>query len=640
MSFRAPLWLGIAAVLGCSSLTAQEYSFDAGQAYLKKYCGACHTGKSAVGGFHLDRVADEDSLLSQTSKWTSLVNRIRNFEMPPKGAPAASLDENERFSRWAENAIRAKVCAERIVPGPGASRRLNRDEYAATVRDLLDMHLDIAQALPADGAGGEGFDNALETLFLSPLHSEKYMDAAKFAMDFARKEFKSRQMILVSKPGPDKTPEQAVREILQRFLPRAFRRPVKPEEIEPYLDLFRAANKQGQNFEESVFYMLRAALVSPNFLFRVEPPNTTGKVQPLGQYALASRISYFVWGSMPDEFLFDLAAQGKLHDPGVIKYVVRRMLRNDRAHGFAKRFIEQWLHTRELTGDKAPDAKLFPAWATDEELRSDIRLQPVLFFQEMLIRDISLLDLLDSKYTIGTSNLAKHYGVKLPLNQGRTKQPQWVELPDGSGRGGLLGMSAVLTVSSFPYRTSPVLRGTWILESLLGTPPPPPPPDVPALEEVHDAAAAKTVRERLEQHRANPTCASCHARIDPLGFALENYDVMGRWREEESGKPVDNTGQLMDGTVIKGPQELKKALLDRKEVFIRNLTGKMLGYALGRGLTIRDSCTVDAIVEKLRENNYSSQTLIEAVVMSVPFRYQAVSRPVPAAAGQGRKETP
>jgi hypothetical protein len=216
--------------------------------------------------------------------------------------------------------------------------------------------------------------------------------------------------------------------------------------------------------------------------------------------------------------------------------------------------------------------------------------------------------------------LARHMGetIKATTDQ----QPQWVDLPQGSTRGGLLGMPAVLAVSSYPYRTSPVLRGAWILESILGTPPPPPPADVPALEKQASADVPKSVREMLTQHRANAACATCHSRIDPLGFALENYDFIGRWRDQDAGKPIDNRGELPDGTTVAGPQSLKAALLDRKDLFVRNLTVKMLGYALGRGLTVQDSCTVDRIVAELRENDYRAQKLVELIVLSVPFQYQ------------------
>jgi len=612
-----------------SCVIAAEYSFEDAQAFLKQHCQACHSGKVSAGGFNLRRVSTRESLQSEAQKWTSLTTRVVNGEMPPKNSPAPPLELREQFAGWVNHTLRAEACSTGITPGRTLIRRLNRDEYTATVRDLLDIHLDIGRALPMDGAGGEGFDNAAETLFLSPLHSEKYMEVAKFAIDFAAKEFKSRNKMLIAKPGPGVSADQAARTILKGFLPRAFRRPVDETDVAPYLELFRAAQRQKQPFEGSILLALRGALVSPNFLFRYEPPNTSTEVRPLHQYALASRLSYFLWSSMPDEFLFDVAAAGKLNDPVVIKELVQRMLRNDRSMLFAQRFTEQWLHTRELSGDKAPDAKLFPAYAADEELRGDIRFQPIMFFRELMLRNMSVLNLLDSKYTIGTSNLAKHFGVELPLKTNARKQPQWLELPPGSNRGGLLGMPAVLTVSSHPYRTSPVLRGAWILDSILGTPPPPPPPNVPALEETKDGVEAKSVRERLTQHRANPACASCHARIDPLGFALENYDVTGKWRDQEAGKPVDNSAELIDGTKFSGPDQLKKVLLDRKELFVRNLVGKMLGYALGRGLTLKDSCTVDSIVAKMRDNDYSALTMVEAIVLSVPFQMQAPAPPGP-----------
>lgn len=607
---------------GTASAQVAGFSFDQSQAFLKTYCQACHLGKAAAGGFHVQRVATPGTFDSEAARWTALVARVKNGEMPPKGSPAPSLDQREHFTAWVDTTLRAAACASGITPGPSPIRRLNRDEYTATIRDLFDLHLDVGRSLPADGAGGEGFDNAAETLFLSPLHSEKYMEAARFVTDFAAREFKPKAKIFVSRPGPGVTHDTAAREILTAFLPRAFRRPLEAADIAPYMDLFNAAQKQGLPFEQSVLFAIRGALVSPLFLFRTEPLNSTGAPRPLDQFALASRLSYFLWGSMPDELLFDVAAAGKLNDPEVLKQLIGRMLRNDRSLDFAQRFVEQWLRTRELGTEKLPDPKLFPTYA-NEELRSDIRFQPILYFRELLMRDMSLLNLLDSRTTIGTSNLTKHYGETWPLNKGAQKQPQFVELPEGSTRGGLLGMAAVLAVSSYPYRTSPVLRGAWILDSILGTPPPPPPPNVPALDEAHGGTAPKSVRERLTQHRENAVCASCHSRIDPLGFALENYDPIGRWRAEDGGKPVDNSAEMADGTKFAGPDELKRVLLDRKDLFIRNLAGKMLGFALGRGLTLKDSCAVDDIVAQVKTRDYSAQSLVEAIVLSVPFRNQA-----------------
>lgn len=266
-------------------------------------------------------------------------------------------------------------------------------------------------------------------------------------------------------------------------------------------------------------------------------------------------------------------------------------------------------------------------YSGDAELQGDIRYQPVLFFREILSNDLSLLNLLDSKFTIATKKLQKLYGLNVKPPRGDNgSAPQRIELPDDSHRGGLLGMSAVLAVSSHPHRTSPVLRGKWMLDAMLGTPPPPPPPNVPALEEPQ-GEAPKTVRELLSRHRADPVCASCHSRIDPLGFALENYDALGRWRTEDGGKPVDAKGELPDGTTFEGPDQLKAVLLQKKSLFVRNLTNKMLGYALGRGLTLKDSCVVDSIVAEVERNNYSAHSLINSVVMSMPFRYQTGAIP-------------
>jgi Protein of unknown function (DUF1592)/Protein of unknown function (DUF1588)/Protein of unknown function (DUF1585)/Protein of unknown function (DUF1595) len=464
--------------------------------------------------------------------------------------------------------------------------------------------------------------NAAETLFLSPIHAEKYLDAAKLALSAAAKDPRSSAKFLIARPGPGVTSDEAARSILVEFLARAFRRPLEDGELTFYLKVFRAAEKRGQSFRDSILFTLSAVLMSPQFLFRSEAPNTGSEMQLLDDYALASRLSYFLWDSMPDSLLMALAERGRLKDPEILKGQVARMLRNSKSFDFAQSFVEQWLRTRDLGRSIQPDAGLFPSWK-DAELQGDIRYQPVLFFQEILANDLSLLNLLDSKFTIATRKLQKLYG--LDIKQRKDSQPERIELPEGSHRGGLLGMSAVLAVSSHPQRTSPVLRGKWVLESILGTPPPPPPPNVPPLEE-GAAQAAHTLRERLAQHRANPVCAGCHSRIDPLGFALENYDVMGKWRTEEAGKPIDAKGELADGTTFDGPEQLKAVLLQRKDIFLRNLTSKLLGYALGRGLSLQDSCTVDAIAAEVKRNNYSASSLINGVVLSTPFRYQMGTR--------------
>jgi hypothetical protein len=317
----------------------------------------------------------------------------------------------------------------------------------------------------------------------------------------------------------------------------------------------------------------------------------------------------------------------------VLNEEIGRMLRSGKSRNFIESFVTQWLGTRVLGREFFPDPKVFPTYTADADLQGEIRFQPILFFHSMLANNDPVTDLVDSNWTIITKKLAELYGIdKSLLRKESQSQPFRIQLPPGSHRGGLLGMSAVLAVSSYPYRTSPVLRGKWVLDSILGTPPLPPPPNVPALEDHKAGAPLKTIRERLAQHRENPVCASCHNSIDPLGFALENYDALGQWRTEDAGKPIDNTGELPDGTKFEGPDQLRSVLLQRKDLFLRNLTSRMLGYAVGHGLTRTDSCTVDAIMDQLRANGYKSQTLIEGIVMSLPFRYQAGAQPVPAQA--------
>ena len=625
VTFRYLPRIGCVAVLAATIAAAQSsgrpYTDAEGRQFLKTQCLACHSGKAPAGGLDVTKLVAPSSLREHPEVWSKAALRVHNGEMPPKSA--LSVEQREAFAGWVQASLRAEACAAGMVPGPSPVRRLSRAQYTATIRDLLNLHVDTGSMLPADGAGGEGFDNAAETLFLSPLHAEKYLEAAKLALVYAMKDPRARAKFLIATPGPEVPAEAAARAIISEFLPRAFRRPVQKDDLEFHFGLFASAEKRGASFDDAIAYSLRAALISPQFLFRTEPPNPTGETRLLDDYSLASRLSYFLWNSTPDSLLLALAEEGKLHDPEILQGQVARMLRNQRAFDFARSFVEQWLRVRDLGEAFQPDAGLYPEW-NDAELQGDIKNQPILFFREILANDLSVLDLIDSKWTIATKKLQKViFGTRIkPARPNNQEQPQRIELPEGSHRGGLLGMPAVLAVSSHPHRTSPVLRGKWILEAMLGTPPPPPPPNVPKLDEGKADEVPATLRERLSLHRSDPACASCHTRIDPLGFALENYDVLGRWREEESGKPIDATGELADGTRFDGPDQLKGVLMQRKGVFVRNLTTKVLGYALGRGLTFQDSCTVDSIAAEVERNNYSARILINAVVMSVPFRHQ------------------
>ena len=597
-------------------LSAQErFGFADAREFLADHCLACHHGAAAAVGFRVDPLLGDSSFRERPEAWLKLSERVQTGEMPPRGARPPTTGARVAFVDWIDRSWREHACQAGATPVRFPVRRLNRDEYSATVRDLFDIQIDVSERFPVDGAGGEGFDNAAETLFLSPLLAEKYLETATRVVDVASKEFKSRARIFVSRPGPGVSEQAAARRVLAEFLPRAFRRPVRAAEIESYARLFRRVRRKGLDFESAIFAALRSVLVSPSYLFHVTAEPAQGDS---GQYALASRFSYFLWGSMPDELLLDLAAAGRLGDPEVLVRLVPRMLRDQRALEFFTRFTEQWLRVRELEGAHGPDPGLFPSYHADAELRGDIRLQPVFFFREVFRGNLSLLEFLDSDATILTQGLIDHLDLPMKKKQD-SKNPNWMELPEGTGRGGLLGMPAMAAVASHPHRTSPVLRGAWILDAILGTPPPPPPPDVPELEQASEGGPPKSLREMLAQHSSEPTCANCHARIDPFGFALENYDVLGRWRDEEGGVPVDASAQLLDGTRLAGPEDLKKALLDRKRQFLRNLTRRMLGYALGRGLTSGDACAVETIVRDVERQQYSAWALLRGIVTSEPF---------------------
>jgi hypothetical protein len=362
-------------------------------------------------------------------------------------------------------------------------------------------------------------------------------------------------------------------------------------------------------------------LVSPSFLFRIErdPANAApGTVYRLSDFELASRLSFFLWSSIPDDQLLDLAAKGALHDPEVLGAQVRRMLDDPRSNALVTNFAGQWLYLRNLQV-AAPDPEAFPEY--DDGLRDAFRKETELFFADILREDRSVLDLLGANYTFLNQRLAEHYGV--PNVYG--SQFRKVTLADPN-RGGILGQGSILTVTSYPNRTSVVQRGKWILETLLGAPPPPPPPDIPELKPQGKNGRLLSMREQLETHRANAVCASCHSRMDPLGFSLENYDGVGKWRSKDAGSPIDPTGKLPDGTTFQGLGGLKKILLERdRDAFVNTVAEKLLLYALGRGIESYDMPVVRSIASDAARQDYRMSALIAAVVKSTPFQMRRTS---------------
>jgi mono/diheme cytochrome c family protein len=435
----------------------------------------------------------------------------------------------------------------------------------------------------------------------------------------------SRRRIFACRPANAREEVSCARKIVSTLARRAYRRPVTDAEVDSLLAFYQDGRKDA-SFEAGVQNALRLILASPKFLFRAEPDPANaapGTSYRLGDLELASRLSFFLWSSIPDDELLTVAAKGKLKDPAVLDQQVRRMLADRRAEALVENFAGQWLFLRNLQGH-LPDNSAFPNF--DHNLRQAFRRETELLFDSIMREDRSLLDLLNANYTFVNERLARHYGI--PNVYG--SRFRRVTLTDENRRG-LLGHGSVLTVTSYPNRTSPVLRGKWILENILGTPPPPPPPDVPALTENGQSEKVLTVRERLEDHRKNPVCASCHRVMDPLGFSLENFDAVGQWRAREEGGPVDASGQLADGSSVDGPVSLRRALMRRPEQFVGTMTEKLLTYALGRGLEYYDMPIVRSIARDSARNSYRFSSIVMGIVKSTPFQMKTAGSGLQAA---------
>jgi hypothetical protein len=426
----------------------------------------------------------------------------------------------------------------------------------------------------------------------------------------------SRRRIFVAQPKSPKDEEACAKQILSTLLRRAWRRPVNDADVARVLPFYRegAAASQPPSFDSGIESALGAILVSREFLFRTEaePKNLkTGAPYRVSDVELASRLSFFLWSSIPDDELLALAERGELGKPAVLEKQTRRMLADARAESLVKNFASQWLHLRNLDSI-TPDGRLFPDF--DDNLRQAMRRETELMFTEILREDRTVLDLLRADHTFLNERLAKHY--EIPHIYG--SHFRRVALGPDSQRGGLLRHGSVLTVTSYATRTSPVIRGKWVLENLLGTPPPPPEPDVPALDD-SQVSESLPIRERLAAHRNKPACASCHEFIDPPGFALENYDAVGRWREREAGQPVDNSGGLPDGSRFNGVAGIEEGLLARPEIFVSALAEKLLTFALGRGVEPSDGPAVRAVLRAAKADNYRLSAIILGIVNSTPF---------------------
>lgn len=767
-----------------------EPSFKAeGVAFLKTHCIKCHSGDKPKADLKLDGFTDDASLLKDRKTWQRVIDTIKAGEMPPSNKPQPTATERDTFLKVVDGVFERHDRTAKPDPGRVTMRRLNRNEYNNTIRDLVGVDFNPAEDFPSDDVG-HGFDNIGDVLTLPPVLLERYLAAAETIMaraitpvppkppvrgvgvpftepagpkiplknNFrvvthkadgtpietgpiftryqnlpsdgayvaqagvyvettgtkpvkvallagcakdakgaatdaeaeqiagaaakslrpfvvlktfevkARDEKKTDTLraeippdigldkiaVALVKPeagepaptlyvrymslegpldarptthrkllacDPKKPQAEQSREVLERFASRAYRRPVTKDELERLTKLVDARIKGGDKWEAAMQFALTAVLVSPKFLFRVEldgsaVANASGSY-PIDEYQLASRMSYFIWSSMPDQELFDLAAKKQL--TANLDAQVKRTLRDPKARALTDNFVVQWLQLQPLKNAN-PDPKKFPQF--NDGLKAAMLTETKLFFAEIVREDRSILTALDADFTYVNGPLAKLYGIPHTPKGGRRRDYEEfvrVELK-GTNRGGVLTQASVLTVTSNPGRTSPVKRGRYVLEQLLGTPPPPPPPDVPELEKDGKAVNAGTLRQQMEAHRANPACANCHAKMDGLGFGLENFDAIGGYRTKDGDAAIDSSGELPGNVKFTGPAELKKVLLSKKDQFAKCLTEKMLTYALGRGLEFYDRRAVDGITAAVAKGDYKFSALVTEIVKSDPFR--------------------
>ena len=781
------------------------------RALLDQYCVICHNqavvnsvaqpseGLQTIQlrnlGLTLD-VEDVLNLAENPEVWEKVIKKLRVGVMPPPNYPRPDKESYDGFRTFLENEL-DRVASTQINPGrTQAFHRLNQTEYQNSVRDLLDLDIDVADLIPTDAPDQYGFDNNADVLALSPLSVERYVSAAhkiaeiavgatprgasintyevplnliqddrlseelpfgsrggaaiehmfpvdgeyritlnlqtnyvdfvrgydqphevelsldgqhletfafggdapgtpapysyagnirgnddweEFMMAFAEEGFEiqvnvkagprvigatfPREMwenegiqqprlfgyhlavtelpdanpavdsIQIEGPlsvdGPGDTPSRrrifsclpanldeepaCAQQILSSLARRAYRRPVSESDVQGLVEFYNQGRLDG-GFEVGIQFALERVLVSPDFLFRIE--QDPADAQPGAMYAisdieLASRMSFFLWSSPPDDELLNLAERGALREPGMLEQQVQRMMADPRADAFIKNFVGQWLYLRNLD-DFYPDPAAFPEF--DENLRTALQRETELFIDDQIRSDASLLDLLSADYTFVNERLARHYGI--PGVYGSRYRKVTV---DGNQRGGLLGHGGLMMVTSYPNRTSPVLRGKFVLENLLGGPPPEPPPNVPALETSSDGKIL-TMREAMVMHRENPACRVCHAAMDPIGFSLENYDVVGKWRREFAGQPIDASGLLPDGNTFDGPDGLQGLLLERPDDLVGTITEKLMRFALGRSLEYYDMPEVRAVVRAASEEDYRWSSIILGVVESTPFQ--------------------
>ena len=580
--------------------------------FLENYCAKCHSNRRQKGGINFQPFLKSPGTAAAHKRWKQAIANVRTHDMPPDDEDKIPTDEERQ--KFIESIALIKYLSPKD-PGPFVIRRLTKVEYGNTLHDLFGVDTEVASELP-DEVFGEGYLNTL-----SPLQSEQYLGIANDVLDriLAPEDAPPTEIqkrFFGEPPAPGADQRAAAKSVAKSLARKAYRRPASEEEVNVLLDVFELGSDNGLSYASSLRLMLKAVLVSPQFLFitPAKEAKSTQAIVPLDDHQLASRLSYLLWATMPDAELSSLADQGKLHEPAVYKAQVKRLIADKRSRALFDGFGAQWLGLGELDR-KTFDRKKFPQMT--DEMRLAMYDEARLFFESVVRENLSVVNFVDSDYTFLNGTLALLYGLEKDVTGTAMRK---VNLKDGN-RGGVIGMPGVLATTSFPNRTSPVKRGVWVLEQILGEEVPPAPPNVPALEKQNkDVVENLTLRERTELHQSDPTCANCHKILDPIGFGLENFDAIGRWRDQDdTGGAIDATGELPGGKSFATPTELKALLATRKEDVARNLTEKLLAYALCRPLEGYDQIVVDRLMESIAADDYRMHTLVAEVVSSYPF---------------------
>lgn len=628
---RALLVFGLAPFLFLSAKAepADDGEFSALQAGAKKtfrdqvtpfvrtYCLNCHGNRKTKGGVNFEPALKAPGHAAFSQRWKQALANVKAHDMPPEDAPKQPTDaERQTFLAWIGQ---IKFLSPKD-PGPFVLRRLTKAEYGNTLHDLFGVDPAIARGLP-DEVFGEGYLNTL-----SPLQSEQYLGIAHEVVDRILAPADApptplQRRLLGEPPAPGADARAAARQVARSLARAAYRRPPTEAELDVLGGVFDLGREHHLAYPAALGLMLKAVLVSPQFLF-ITPATEVAAgpaIVPLDDYQLASRLSYLLWARPPDAELAGLADRGTLHETASLQAQVRRLLQDPRSRALFDGFGAQWLGVADLAG-KTFDPVKFPQMTG--ELRSAMYDEARLFFDSIVRDDRSVVGFIDSDYTFLNGTLAKIYGLENTVTGPAMRR---VQLTDAN-RGGILGMPGILATTSFPHRTSAVKRGVWVLEQVLGERVPPAPPNVPALEKQDGAqVAALTLRQRTELHRTDSVCTNCHKILDPIGFGLENFDAIGRWREtDDAGGAIDAAGELPGGKRFSSPKELKAIIAARHEELARNLTERLLAYALCRQLEGYDEIVVDRLMETLAQDGYRLQSLITAIVTSYPFTQRRV----------------